>query len=111
MGDLGSKLDLYDMQHLGLIDQWLGVSVQIQFNRPTSIWAFPIATVSQSEGGFEMVHQSVCVMPHWLVRGDSDGIWSCSMDITIAKEHQAKPRKRVGAPHFHEMSASPALRF
>lgn len=111
MGDLGSKLDLYDMQHLGLIDQWLGVSVQIHFNRPTSIWAFPIATVSQSEGGFEMVHQSVCVMPHWLVRGDSDGLWSCSMDITISKEHQVKPRKRVAAPHFHDMAATPVLRF
>ena len=50
---------------------------------PTSIWAFPIETVSQSEGGFELVHQSVAVMPHWLVEADKEGRWSVTMQMSL----------------------------
>ena len=45
--------------------------------------------VSQSEGGFEAVHQSVVLMPHWLIRGDVDGRWTVTMrmefDTSIAE--------------------------
>ena len=91
LGQLGSRLDLHNIQNLGLIDQWLGLSVGYRINRPTSIWAFPVHTVSQSEAGFELVHQSCCVMPHWWVRGDSEGRWSVSFEIRIAAEHEASP--------------------
>ena len=50
---------------------------------PTNIWTFPIETVSQSEGGFELVHQSVVVLPHWIVRGDAEGRWSVTMQLDI----------------------------
>lgn len=85
IGNLGSRLDLADSQCLGLIDQWQGLDVLLMLNRPASIWAFPIETVSQSESGFELVHQSVCVMPHWLVQGDAEGKWSVQMQIQIAQ--------------------------
>ena len=81
-GQLGTHLDLHDVQSLGLIDEWLGIDVQLAANRLTSIWTFPIETVSQSEGGFELVHQSVAVLPHWHVRGDASGRWSVTLTLT-----------------------------
>lgn len=92
LGQLGQRLDQPDGVFLGLIDQWLGVSAQIITDRPSRWWAFPIAAVSQSEGGFEMVHQSVCVMPHWMVQGDIDGRWSVRMEVVVAAEHTVAPR-------------------
>ncbi len=92
LGQLGSQLDLQGTNYLGLIDQWLGVSVQLTLNRPSSLWTFPIEAVSQSEAGFEAIHQSVCVMPHWIVQGDVAGRWSVSMDIVVAAEHDVNPR-------------------
>lgn len=83
LGHLGSRLDIDGCQQLGMTDQWLGVDVQLNINQPSQLWAFPIETVSQSEGGFELVHQSVCLMPHWLVRGDSQGRWSVQLDWTL----------------------------
>lgn len=84
LGHLGTQLDLHDTQHLGLIDQWQGLDVLIGLSRPAGLWTFPIETVSQSEAGFELVHQSVCVMPHWIVQGDHEGKWSVQMQIRIA---------------------------
>ena len=83
LGQLGTQLDLHDVQNLGLFDEWLGIDVLFDVDRPTNIWTFPIETVSQSEGGFELVHQSVVVMPHWLIIGDEKGRWSTRMNLQI----------------------------
>lgn len=88
LGHLGATLDLTGKQHIGLIDQWQGVDILLGLSRPSSIWAFPIETVSQSEAGFELVHQSVCIMPHWLVQGDAEGKWSLQMQIRITQGSQ-----------------------
>lgn len=95
-GQLGTHLDLVDVQSLGLVDEWLGIDVQLTANRPTSIWAFPIETVSQSEGGFELVHQSVAVLPHWQIRGDASGRWTVTMTLTAdtaLAESRMKPAR------------------
>ncbi len=82
-GQLGARLDLADTNELGLVDEWLGVDVNLAFSHPAGLWTFPVESVSQSEGGFELVHQSVAVQPHWLVQGDEDGRWSVSIHLTI----------------------------
>jgi alpha-amylase len=83
LGQLGACLDLRSVQGLGLIDEWLGVDIGLSCNRPTDLWTFPIHSVSQSEGGFEAVHQSVVVMPHWLIQGDAQGRWGITMTLSI----------------------------
>jgi 4-alpha-glucanotransferase len=83
LGQLGSKLDLTGAFGLGLTDEWLGIDVGLKMSRPTNFWTFPIETVSQSEGGFELVHQSVVVMPHWRVEADKEGRWSVTMQMSL----------------------------
>ena len=43
----------------------------------------PIETISQSEGGFEAVHQSVCVLPHWEFVMPEDGPWVVDLRLII----------------------------
>ena len=83
MGQLGHQLDLHDATQLGLVDGWLGIDVGLEFDRPTSIWAYPVETVSQSEGGFELVHQSVAVVPHWQLVPDVNGCWSVTIRLAV----------------------------
>ncbi len=101
LGHLGTNLDLSNMQHLGVIDEWLGVDVLMGLSRPAGIWTFPIETVSQSEAGFELVHQSVCVMPHWLIQGDCEGKWSVQMQLRVNAAHHPC----VLAEHFTQAFA------
>ena len=83
LGQLGAQLDLAETTGLYLCDEWLGIDVGLAVSRPTQFWAFPIETVSQSEGGFELVHQSVAVQPHWFVTGDREGRWSVTMQLKL----------------------------
>ena len=83
LGHLGSRLELEESLDLGIVDQWLGINLNLISSIPTRFWTFPVETVSQSEGGFELVHQSIVVVPHWLIRGDRDGCWSTTMSLGV----------------------------
>ena len=83
LGQLETKLDLGECLGLHLCDEWLGIDVGLKTSRPTHFWAFPVETVSQSEAGFELVHQSTVVQPHWFVTGDHDGRWSMTMQLVL----------------------------
>ena len=83
MGQLGTRLDLAEVSEIGLVDEWLGIDVNVAFSRATALWTYPVESVSQSEGGFELVHQSVVVQPHWHVQGDEQGRWSIVMRLAV----------------------------
>ena len=83
LGQLGTQLDMYDAMGLGLCDEWLGIDAGLKMSRPTHFWTFPVETVSQSEGGFELVHQSTAVLPHWFVTADREGRWAVSMQLSL----------------------------
>jgi alpha-amylase len=98
LGQLGARLDLADAFGLSLTDEWQGIEVGLKMSRKTRFWTYPIETVSQSEGGFELVHQSVAVLPHWIVEADKDGRWSVTMQLALdTSRAEAKMPAEVAA--------------
>lgn len=83
LGQLESQLNLSDAERIGLVDEWLGIDASLDFSQPAGVWTFPIQTVSNSEGGFELVHQSCVVLPHWNITADAHGRWEVSLQLTI----------------------------
>lgn len=80
-GNLSTRLDWTDVSFLGLADEWLKLDVAIQSSRPTNFWTYPVETVSNSEGGFEAVHQSVGVLSHWQI----SGAWEVRLEVKIRR--------------------------
>lgn len=83
---LGRVVDLESASELALVDEWIGIDVGLGVSRPAGIWSFPIESVSQSEGGFESVHQSVCVLLHWEIpagRGGSADDWEVDVRLSV----------------------------
>ena len=95
LGQLGEKLDLQDVFGLSLSDRWLGIDVDLNLDRPSGLWAFPIETVSQSEAGFEAVHQSVCVQPHWIITPDAEGRWTVTIELSATCESRVPEAELV----------------
>jgi len=83
LGQLESELQLDGVNRIGLADDWLGLDASVEVSRPAAVWTFPIQTVSQSEGGFELVHQSSLVMPHWEFVADESGCWDVRIELSL----------------------------
>ena len=92
LGTLDKTLNISDADRLSLVDEWLGMDVGIEISRSGGFWTMPIETISQSEGGFEAVHQSVCVVPHWEFVMPEQGPWVVDirlvLDTSIAAARQ-----------------------
>jgi 4-alpha-glucanotransferase len=82
-GQLQSRQDLPSADRIGLIDEWRGLDVSLSLSRRGRIGAFPIQTVSQSECGFELVHQSTVVMPQWSLEADEKGRWEVTLSLKM----------------------------
>jgi 4-alpha-glucanotransferase/alpha-amylase len=64
-GGLGEPLTLEDMTELVLVDNFMGGSLTLRSSLPVALRARPCFTVSQSEGGFEKIMQSVTLTLAW----------------------------------------------
>jgi alpha-amylase len=93
IGPLESIQEVPATERIGLVDEWLGLDVALEFSQAASVWTFPIQTISQSEGGFEAVHQSSAVIPHWEFTAPADGKWS--VRITLAIDTSAAHARRL----------------
>lgn len=83
LGTLDTPLDLRESDRLSLVDEWLGIDASLESTHRGGIWAFPIETISQSEEGFESVHQSVCVVPHWEFVMPESGVWMVELRLVL----------------------------
>lgn len=82
-GPINSRLDWDDVSRIGLVDEWLGVDASLEFSKPAGIWSIPIQTVSQSEGGYELVYQSCSMLTHWEFPVSEDGRWQVDISLSV----------------------------
>ncbi len=83
LGTLDSRQQLASADRIGLVDEYQGLDVSLELSEPAGLWAFPIETISQSESGFELVHQSVVVVPHWEFIAPERGPWIVDMRLVL----------------------------
>jgi alpha-amylase len=83
LGSLDACIDLPESSRLRLVDEWQGLDVSVEWTQDGGVWASPIETISQSESGFELVHQSVAVSPHWNFVAPEDGSWTADLRLTV----------------------------
>jgi len=79
---LASAGELDAVKHLGLVDEYNNIKIDLRSSRPAKIWRFPIETISLSESGFERVYQSSVVFYSYL--------------IELNKDWEVKIRKNIG---------------
>ncbi|MBS4029341.1 MAG: DUF1926 domain-containing protein [Ignavibacteriales bacterium] len=80
---LRSEGEVENVSSLRMIDEWLNIEVEFQFEMPITLWRFPVETVSLSEDGFERVYQGSCLMPLWKIGGKK--IFETSFKFSVKK--------------------------
>lgn len=96
-GPLETIQELAENSRFGVVDEWLGIDASLDLSQPAEFWTFPIQTVSQSEGGYELVHQSSVVMPVWKFKVDQSQSWQVQIRLNLdTAAAQAKQLATLG---------------
>jgi alpha-amylase len=67
---LDSLGELAGVRQISLVDKWTKMRLDFSFNKDTSVWRFPVETVSISEAGFERIFQGSCLLFFWDISMD-----------------------------------------
>jgi alpha-amylase len=66
----------YDsVQEIRLLDERESVAVRFSFDGGTGLWRAPVESISNSEGGFERVFQSIALLFRWDLHLGPDQVW------------------------------------
>ncbi len=72
---LNLKSEDENIVSFGINDKALGLLIDFKVDRPSSLWQFPLYTVSLSESGFEKTYQSTILFPNWKIRLNPEEVW------------------------------------
>ena len=73
---------------------WLfGRTTRLDAQRAEAVWMYPLQTLSQSETGFDVIHQGVCVIPVWRLRIPAGA--AVILELSLRLPAQAKPHPRL----------------
>lgn len=80
---LNSRGQWEDVSNLRLISKMLGMEIELGFDRPATLWRFPIETISNSEAGFERVYQGSCLLSHWRINLAPERSWQVDLWLRL----------------------------
>jgi 4-alpha-glucanotransferase len=80
---LDSIGELQNVSALALVHRHFKLNVHMAFDRPATLWRFPIETISNSEGGFERTYQSSCLLPYWWIRLAPGQDWRVNLRLSL----------------------------
>jgi alpha-amylase len=66
-----------------LVDEWIGLRVELACHRPARIHYAPIHTISLSEAGFEQIYQGTSLVVGWPLALAADETWHESLTVTV----------------------------
>ncbi len=87
-GHLGCWLDWAPGPGIQLVDRYQDLVVTLRWDKPGGLWAYPVETVNGSEAGFELVHQSVALIPHWFIPAEQGPVWELELEFSAASYSQ-----------------------
>lgn len=73
-----------DVPWVRLVEEWVGLAIDLSWSAPAVLWRFPIETISNSEAGFERVYQSSVVLPHWHLVLPPKGRWERQFELRLS---------------------------
>ncbi|MBI1883954.1 MAG: DUF1926 domain-containing protein [Chlamydiae bacterium] len=62
---LGAKGEMATCERVEMVNDEDHFTIQISSSPPTTVWYFPLETISQSESGFERTYQGSCILLLW----------------------------------------------
>ena len=81
---MGESHELQNISHYRAVTQIRRFAVDFTLEHPATLWSFPLAPITLSDGGFERVHQGVVTMPIWNIKLGPSESWTADIQLDIS---------------------------
>lgn len=81
---LGESHELENVEGFQAYTQIRQFKVAFNWSQPSTLWSFPLAPITLSEGGFERVHQGVVTMPIWHLMLQPSESWEVEIEVDFS---------------------------
>jgi 4-alpha-glucanotransferase len=85
---LGSRGRLEGQRALAMVDEWLGLVLELDWAEAGEVAWAPVETVSLSETGFERIYQGSALLVSWPLRLGSESTWEMTLRLTARQAPQ-----------------------
>lgn len=80
MGETG---EIQEVAWYRAVSKIRNLGVRVNLSQPATLWRFPLAPITLSEGGFERVHQGFIAMPWWSVQLEPQASWEFDLNLLV----------------------------
>ncbi len=80
---LGSTGEVGGVTHYRASTKLRKVTLEFSVNRSATLWRFPLAPITLSEGGFERVHQGMVSFPWWVLNLAPGETWETEIKLAL----------------------------
>ncbi len=63
-------------------DKWAALEVRLVWDRPATLWRFPVETLSQAIMAIERTYQCTTLLPSWRVTLDGQSTWTTTLRLS-----------------------------
>lgn len=80
---LGETGGFDELDHYQVVSERHGFNVNVTLSQAGTLWHFPLAPITLSEGGFERVHQGMVILQSWQLNLEPGETWTGSIKIAL----------------------------
>jgi alpha-amylase len=70
------------VEEVRAVDEWAALEVRLVWDRPATLWRFPVETFSQAILGLERTYQGTALLPSWELTLEPDSTWTTTFRLT-----------------------------
>jgi hypothetical protein len=74
-----------EVEDFSITSELWGIEVDVETNRPATLWRFPLETVSASEAGFERNYQGTTILMWWPIKLAPGRSWEVRLSLSLGQ--------------------------
>jgi hypothetical protein len=78
----GATDETLDVAEVRALDEWVPAAVRLTWDRPATLWRFPVETLSRAIAGVERTYQGTTLVPSWGVALEPSATWTTTFTLT-----------------------------
>jgi alpha-amylase len=71
----------HEVEEVRAVDEWAALAVRLTWDKPATLWRFPVETLSQAIMAVERTYQGTSLLPSWELTLEPGATWTVTLRL------------------------------